>query len=208
MIRTEGFLQWIEESFTSPQEFRLTYSGELPYGRNFNLRFKRTSSLMKGNQWYLFKALPSELTVETAYQLAVERNQVIKGKSKILKFLVDFLVFIYVSEKSIPQNVLDCLGNFYSVKKRHFQNVHEVNFFLDTSTGYYTKPKRTGYFGWIPLKRLIGEVERFIFEPYNQWIQSNQGSKEQIANFCHNCGQKNTDKYKYCEKCGANLVSQ
>lgn len=175
MIRTNGFLQWIEESFTNLQEFRPIYPGELPYAQNFNLSFKRSRSFMKGKQWYLFKALPLELTPEAAYRLASERNQVLKGKSRILKLLVDFLVFFYISEKSVPQNILDCLGNFYSVNKSIFRNVHEINFFLDTSTGLYIQPKRTGYFGWIPLKRLIREAERFILEPYSQWIQSAQG---------------------------------
>ncbi|MFX1505520.1 MAG: zinc ribbon domain-containing protein [Promethearchaeota archaeon] len=206
MKRTSGFLQWIEESFTNIQEFRPTFPGELPYAQYFDLSFKRKGSFMKGNQWYFFKRLPSNLTSEAAQHLWTERNQVLKGKGKILKLLVDFMVFFYISEVSVSPNVLDSLGNFYSVKKSVFQNVHEVNFFLDTSTGQYTQPQRTGYFGWIPLKKLIREVETFIFEPYNQWLQSNQGTTERIVKFCHNCGQNNPEGYKYCGKCGANLI--
>lgn len=172
MSRTIDFIQWIEKSFNNLQEFRPLNPGEIPYAENFNLCFKRTGSLMKGNQWYLFKALPSDLTAEDAYRLASERKLVLKTKSKFLKLLGDFFVFFYVSEKPVPRHVLDCLGNFYSVNKKMLTNVHEINFLFDTSTGQYIQPKRIGYFGWIPLKRLREEARRFIFEPYSQWLHS------------------------------------
>ncbi len=201
-----GFIQWIEKRFNNLQEFRPLTPGEVTHAENFNLCYKRTGSLIKGNQWYLFKALPTELTTEEAYRLAEERNLVVKGKRKLFKWLMDFMVFIYISEKSIPREVLDCLGKFYSVKKEISGNVQEINFLFEISTGQYTQPKRTGFVGWIPLKRLIEDAQQHIFEPYRQWVLSSLGTGEQIAAFCQKCGQRNPEKQKFCGSCGASLV--
>ncbi|UCG02708.1 MAG: zinc ribbon domain-containing protein [Candidatus Heimdallarchaeota archaeon] len=204
MTRTRGFLQWIEESFTNLEEFRPTYPGEVPYAQNFNLSFKRTGSMMKGNQWYLFKALPGDLTSEVAYQLAGERQQVVKGKSKVLKWLMDFMIFIYVSETIVPSEVLDCLANFHSIRKSYFRrNIQEINLFFNVGTGEYLQPQKIGYSGRMPLLNLIKETRTFIFEPYRQWLQVGK----QLAGYCPKCGQKNPEYYnKFCGKCGESLV--
>ncbi|MFX1514768.1 MAG: zinc ribbon domain-containing protein [Promethearchaeota archaeon] len=203
MNRASRFLQWIEENFPPLEEFRLIYPGELPFAQHFDISLRRTGSLMKGNQWYLFKEVPWNLTQETANQLAFERTQLVKEKGKILKGIVDIMVFIYVSEKTVPSEVLECLGNFHSIKKSLLRNVHEINLFFNVGTGEYFQPQKIGFTARLPIMTLLKETRQFIFEPYKKWLQSG----EQIASFCRKCGQENPGKYnKFCGKCGESLV--
>lgn len=204
MNLSNEFILWIKENLIPP-EFRSLTHNEFPYAENFDLILKRTGSIMKGNQWYLFKAIPSGFTEDQANRFAFERKQIIKAKSKFFKWLADFCIFFYVSESPVSQEVFNCLGNFYKVNKRIFSNVHEIKFYYDLSTGQYIQPKRTGYIGWIPIRNLIREAQRFIFEPYNQWLRSPQESLADVANFCQSCGISNPRKMKFCEKCGFSL---
>lgn len=209
MSRTNEFIQWIKETLIPP-EFRTLDYNDLKYAEKFNLGLKRTRSLMKGNQWYLFKIIPPDFTIDKANQLNSERKLIKKTKSKFLKLLPDLFVFFYISEDKVPQQILNCLGNFYSVEKSHFGNVHEINFYFDLSTGQYIQPEKIGYVARIPIRNLIRKTQIYIFETYTQRFITNQRTQEHFANFCIECGKKNLEKTKLCGKCGAslNLINQ
>lgn len=171
MNGAEVFIEWIIERFEYERVFRPLRRGELPYIENFDLSYELSGSLIKGKQWFFFKILPQDLTQEDIRRFASERNQIVRAKSKFWKLLQEFLVFFYIADHAVSSEVLGTLANFYTVKKRILGNVHEINIYFDASSGNYVLPKKTGLFGWQPLKKLFKETRLTIFESYLAWIQ-------------------------------------
>ncbi|MFX0091589.1 MAG: hypothetical protein ACFFBD_07480, partial [Candidatus Hodarchaeota archaeon] len=106
-----------------------------------------------------FKVLPSKMTSEMAFRLAAERSRIIDIKSSFFKLILDILIFVYISDENIPSNTLNCLGNFYTINKKIFENVHEINIYLDRASGEYIRPHKVGFLAWLPLKRLLKEID-------------------------------------------------
>lgn len=172
MSRTIGFLNWIQEKFGIMAEFQQITTDEFPIVEKFNLGFRRSRSLRDGNQWYFFKIMPPDITLDDTRRITAERKFTLKKKAAYFKLYYDFLVFFYITEQKIPPFIFESLGNFNSVKKKLLGNVIEVNFLFDLSSGYFTYPRRIGWSGRMIIHNLIREAKINIFEPYQQWLKT------------------------------------
>lgn len=82
------------------------------------------------------------------------------------------LTFFYVSEKILPAEIASELANFDKVVKNIFGNVHQLNFFVETTNGTYLSPSKIGFFAFIPLRKLRNDIEKDILNPFEIWTQS------------------------------------
>lgn len=172
MTRSLGFLQWMQQIIGASPEFRPLVQNEIAYSENFNLCYARSGSILKGKQWFFFKILPPDITLEINQRISWEREMVVKSKSAFFKWLTDFFLFFYITDKYIQAPFLSSLGDFWNVRKKILGNVHEICILIDTSNGQYIRPMKTGFYAWKPLKDLLNYIQRVILTPYQQWIQA------------------------------------
>ena len=178
MSLPQTFLGWMHNRFSQDANYRRILPTEDPWVGQFDLCFARSGSLAKGNQTQLYKIIPSNLTIEQARGLAMLRDQVVGSKSSIFKLLQDFLVFFYVTDAPIARDTLRCLADFAGVQKSVLGNVSVLCFLLETAGGTYLMPQRSGYFGWLPIKKLREEIQRDILEPFRVWRQQQQQTRQ------------------------------
>ena len=86
--------------------------------------------------------------------------------------LQSFLTFFYISDESVSKDLLAYLGDFIRARKKLMGNVTELTVYLDTSTGDYLMPHKTGFVGALPIKKIYKEVQNSILEPYQSWIKN------------------------------------
>ena len=164
------FIQWVQEVLANHSKFHLSNPRKIANPENFDLIFNTEVRFTKGQQWLFFKVLPLELTSDLIDTLLFERKVELKAKKKVFTWIRLFLVFFYISEGKIHPEVLSRLGNFSNVHIPYLSSVHEINIWLDASTGNYLLPRKLNR--WRdPLPELLKEIQDEILELYRYFIQ-------------------------------------
>ena len=114
--------------------------------------------------------LPLELTSNPIDTLLLERKTELKAKKKFFTWIRQFLVFFYISETENRPETMSEIGNFSNVHIPFFSSVHEINIWLDASTGNYLLPRIPNL--WRnPLVDLLKDIHDNLLEPYRYFIQ-------------------------------------
>ncbi len=172
MSRARGFINWVQEGWEKGDFYRPVSENEFPQTVYFDLLYEVTSSLMRGKQWYLFKILPPDISIDTAHQLYLQKVETIKFKSSFFRLLQNFLTFIYISDVKVSKDILAYLGDFTKARKSFFGNITEITVLVDTSSGEYLLPYKTGFVGALPIKKIYKEIRSSLLDPYQSWIES------------------------------------
>ena len=166
MSRSTHFLEWIQEHYTRGKAFRQIPPEKFPYLDQYVLAYEVAVSGVKGKQWFFIKTIPENCTYDIMTIFFQERQQIIQQRKKFWKLWQDFMVFLYISDVSVPQDLLSSLGDFTRVRKSILGNLHEINLYFDLSTGRYILPTKRGYFGWNPIRILLKDLRNIVLEPY------------------------------------------
>ena len=172
MSRAKGFINWVQEGWEKGDYYRPVSENEFPHTVHFDLSYEVTGSLMKGKQWYLFKILPPDISIDTAHQLYLQKKETIKFKSGFFRLLQNFLIFFYISDVKVSREILSYLGDFTKARKNLFGNVTEITVLLDTSSGEYLLPYKSGFVGALPIKKIYKEIRSSLLEPYSSWVNN------------------------------------
>ena len=170
--RAKGFINWVQEGWEKGDYYRPVSEKEFPQTVYFDLTYEVTGSLMKGKQWYFFKILPPDITIDIVHQFYLQKTEAIKFKSCFFKLLQNFLTFFYISDVHVSNEILAYLGDFTRARKSFFGNVSEITVLLDTSSGEYLMPFKTGFVGALPIKKIYKEIRSSLLDPYTSWIKS------------------------------------
>jgi hypothetical protein len=172
MSRAKGFINWVQEGWEEGDYYRPVSENEFPQTVYFDLSYKVTGSLMKGKQWYLFKILSPDISIDTAYQLHSQKIETIKFKSRFFRLLQNYLIFFYISDVKVSREVLSYLGDFTKARKNLLGNVTDITVFIDTTFGEYLLPYKSGFVGAVPIRKIYSEIRSSLLDPYQSWIKS------------------------------------
>jgi hypothetical protein len=172
MSRAKGFINWIQEGWEQGGYYRPVSEKEFPQTRFFDLTYTVTASLMRGKQWYFFKIIPFALSIDTAQQIFVQKSEAVKYKSSFFRYIQNYLTFFYISDNVISREILPYLGDFTKARKSFFGNVTEICVFIDTNSGEYLLPYKSGFVGAFPIKKIYREIRKSLLDPYSSWIRS------------------------------------
>lgn len=170
MNNTAIFVQWVQEILANHSEFIISNPRKIASPGSFDLVFNTEARLTNGQQWLFFKVLPLELTSNAIDTLLFERKTELKAKKKFFTWIRQFFVFFYISENKNRPDIISEIGNFSNVHIPFFTSVHEINIWLDSSTGNYLLPRKPNL--WRnSLANLLKDIHDNILEPYRYFIQ-------------------------------------
>lgn len=181
MNNTTIFVQWVQDILANHSEFIISNPRKIANPESFDLIFNTEARFTKGQKWLFFKVLPLELTSNSINTLLFERKTELKAKKKFFTWIKQFLVFFYISENINRPETISEIGNFSNVHLPFFSSVHEINIWVDASTGNYLLPRIPNL--WRnPLVDLLKDIHDNILEPYRYFKQRRDKSDLLTAN--------------------------
>ena len=161
MSYSHNLLNSIINSLHYQRDFYMVHQFQFELVKNFNIVLRH-----KKKMWFYFvKILPSDMNTGTAELLAFEQRQVIDKKKSWLKWQTDSLLFLYIYERALPQEILRTLADFYNIGHSGSGNLNWMNVFIEASTGKFLAPQKASSF-LSPFKNVIKDIISNIINPH------------------------------------------